>query len=133
MKFYASRDLRWIVNYPKLHYSNGCDKNSQEKTNGWFKPTVRIFKNARNKLIDDGKVVNNIAPSYFLECLLYNVPNSKYGANWQTTFSSILNWLKDADFDNLKTQSEQELLFGSTPEQWNITNAKKLVEKILEL
>ncbi len=38
---------RSIVNYPKEHYNNGVNKNSDEKTGGLFKPIVRLFKNVR--------------------------------------------------------------------------------------
>jgi hypothetical protein len=133
IQFWASRDKRWIINYPKQHYKNGCDKNSEEQTNGWYKPTVRIFKNARNRLIDNGLIAEKLAPSYFVECLLYNVPNSKFGTNWQTTFTNVLDWLSQHDFTNFSCQNEQQKLFGSTPEQWNVDDANKLIEGLSEL
>ncbi|MHC1550167.1 hypothetical protein ACYJL1_16845 (plasmid) [Phyllobacterium sp. K27] len=34
------------------------------------KPAVRIFKNIRNRIIDDGRLREGIAPSYFLEGML---------------------------------------------------------------
>jgi len=36
------------INYPKLHIRNGEDKNSDARTKGWYKSSVRMFKNARN-------------------------------------------------------------------------------------
>ena len=38
-----------IINYPKKHYVFGVDKN--ERTNNYYKPTIRIFKNIKKQLI----------------------------------------------------------------------------------
>lgn len=133
MSFFTQSEQRQIINYPKKHYENGCSKNSPNQTSGWFKATVRVLKNARSKLVDDGIIAESLAPSYFIECLTYNVPSTKFGGNWQSTYYNALNWLAKADFSNFVTQSEQTYLFGTSPEQWNITNAKILVEKLLAL
>ena len=57
------------VNYPKLHIKNGEEKNSPLQTNGRYKPSVRMFKNARNYMIDRRLLGDGVAPSYFVECL----------------------------------------------------------------
>lgn len=133
IQFYATGDGRWIVNYPKLHCANGADKNSQTRTNGLFKPTVRVFKKARTHLIDNGVISSDLAPSYFLECLIYNVPNDKFANDFQSTFTNIVNWLASADFSNFVCQNGQLLLFGNTPEQWSIINAKAIVARLADL
>ena len=66
-----------IVNYPKQHSENCTTKH--QATNGWFKPTVRILKNMRNAMIAQGYIKDGLAPSYFLEGMLYNVPNGQFG------------------------------------------------------
>src|SRR5207245_2874224 len=63
-----------IINFPKLHISNGQAKNSVSRTNGWYKPSIRMFKNVRNRLVEEG-VFESAAPSYFVECLIYNAPD----------------------------------------------------------
>lgn len=68
MTFYSLPDGRQIVNYPKPHYNNGVAKNGATVTNGWYKPTVRMFKNARTYLEDTRAISPALAPSYFLEC-----------------------------------------------------------------
>ena len=68
--FFANSDR--IVNYPKQHSANCTGKH--QRTNGWFKPTVRIFKNMRSRLVSTGAIPSGSAPSYFIEGLLYNVP-----------------------------------------------------------
>lgn len=87
MAFFSRNDGRRVVNYPKLHYQNGVDKNAS--TNGLYKPTVRLFKNARTYLVNHGIISDNIAPSYFLESMLYNVPNGQFGSSYQQTQYSV--------------------------------------------
>lgn len=131
--FLALRENRWINNYPKLHYDNGVNKNAHNRTKGRYKPTVRVFKNARTYLVDHDVIAKDLAPSYFLECLIYNVPDEKFGSSYQDTFCDVVNWLLNADFGDFMCQNEQLRLVGSTPEQWSIGNAKRLIQKLIEL
>ena len=131
MLFFTQSEKWQIINYPKQHYTNGCKKSDQ--TSGLFKATVRMLKNARLKLVENRMIAEGFAPSYFIECLTYNVPNNKFGSSWQSTYYNVLNWLAQADFSSFVCQSEQTYLFGNSPEQWNITDAKTLVTKLLSL
>ena len=65
-----------IANYPKQHSANLTSKH--QKTNKWLKPVVRVLKNLRGKLVDDGCIHAGVAPSYYLEGFLYNVPDEKF-------------------------------------------------------
>ncbi len=67
-----------VVNFPKLHLVNGQGKNTN--CSSQYKPNIRVFKNARNKAQP-----NNPYPSYFLECLFYNVPSSKFSYSHTAT------------------------------------------------
>jgi hypothetical protein len=125
MKFYISNESRWVINYPKIHYDNGVRKNSG--TNGWYKPSVRVFKNIRSYLVNKGRLPSHLVPSYFLECLLYNVSNYNFGTSYQATFCNLLNWLIDADFSRFVCQNEQLSLFGNSPEQWTEDHARRLL------
>jgi hypothetical protein len=69
-------DNTLIPNYPKQQSQYLTKKH--QNTNNRVKPLVRIFKNMRNNLVADGKIGQKIAPSYFIEGLLYNVPNDKF-------------------------------------------------------
>jgi len=133
MRFYVSSERRWVVNYPKIHYHNGVTKNSKGGTNGCYKPTVRLFKNARTYLLDKGDIPPGAAPSYFLECLLYNVPGRKFGPDFQTTFYEVINWLLKADFSQFVCQNEQDFLFGNFPEQWSKDKARRFLQAMLDL
>jgi len=127
MTFYVPSELRWVINYPKVHHDNGVDKNAQRSTTGWYKPTVRMFKNARNHS-DAGA-----APSYFIECLLYNVPNAEFGTSFWDTFCDVVNWLEAADLNKFVCQNRQQWLFGATPEQWSIPDARLFVQAMMAL
>ena len=131
MAFWVRSEGRWVINYPKIHYENGVKKN--DKTNKRYKPTVRMFKNARTYLVDRGVIPADLAPSYFLECLLYNVPDDKFGPNLQSTFREVIVWLREADFSRFFCQNEQLLLFGSSPEQWSEDSADRFLEAMVTL
>lgn len=131
MTFCALQDQRWIVNYPKLHYDNGAEKS--RRTNDRFKRTVRMFKNARNHLVSNRLINSDRAPSYFLECLVYNAPDSTFKASFQDTYSDIVNWMAQTNFSQLKCQNGQQLLFGSLSEQWSEHDAKALVSGLVNL
>src|SRR5438094_58650 len=91
--FYTLKEQRQVINYPKLHYENGVKKNSDTQTNGWFKPTVRVFKNARSYLIDQHIIDGKVAPSYFVESYIYNAPAGLFGSSHGQTFAKVLNWV----------------------------------------
>jgi len=131
MTFWVPFERRWVINYPKLHYANGVKKN--QDTNERYKPTVRMFKNARTYLIERKVIPVDLAPSYFLECLLYNVPKDKFSSNLQSTFCNVITWLWKADFSQFVCQNEQLPLFGNTPEQWAEDKARRFLEAMINL
>jgi len=67
-------DGRWIVNYPAQQLSKGRWKNFA--TLGQYKKLVRILKRIENDLAEDGAIAG--LASYFIECLVYNVPSSEF-------------------------------------------------------
>jgi hypothetical protein len=113
-----------IINYPKPHIQNGENKNSEVRTHWRYKQTVRMFKNARAYLINNHQLADDVAPSYFVECLLYNVPDNLFVADRQETFSNVWNhlWYK-IDPATAKCQNEQVVLFGNSPQQWTVDKA----------
>ncbi len=129
-----------IINYPKLHLENGSDKN--QKTYSKFKPVVRIFKNMRNKAIELGYLPSKeIAPSYFIQCLLYNVTDDVFFGNFKETVPKILNWLSDALYDyddytierNFISQNEIVPLFGQGNDKWNIHHARIFLNALIKM
>lgn len=84
-----------IVNYPKQHLENCTTKHQQ--TNQLFKRNVRVFKNMRNEMVDDGLIDKGLAPSYFLEGLLSNVPNQLFQMPYRTAVSNAIQFIINAD------------------------------------
>lgn len=89
-----------IVNFPKQHSDNCTLKH--RATGQWFKPTVRIFKNMRNYLVDSNMLGDGMAPSYFIEGMLWNVPAEKFGKSYEDTFVATFNYLVNADRSTFK-------------------------------
>ena len=129
--FWAPRDKRWIVNFPKEHYKNGAAKST--RTWDRYKRTVRMFKNARNHLESSGRINSDLAPSYFVECLLYNAPDLAFQSRFQETYCSIVNWMVQNSLDGLICQNGQQLLFGPSPEQWSVSDAKAFASQLASL
>src|SRR5262249_54647902 len=73
---FLTTDETLIENYPKFHSTTLTAKH--QVTNQWLKPTIRVFKNIRNRLIDNKKLQSGVAPSYYLEGLLWNTPNESF-------------------------------------------------------
>ncbi len=121
-----------IVNYPKLHSANCTLKH--QGTNSWFKPMVRVLKNMRSKLVDDGVISAGVAPSYFLEGLLYNVPNDKFGSSYGDTFVAAMNWIVGAERDKLICPHGQHwLVRDSAAESWPTGNYSAFMSAVIKM
>jgi len=95
-----------IPNYPKLHAAHLTTKH--QSTANRLKPLVRVFKNMRSRMIDDGLIGRGTAPSYYLEGLLYNVPDGLFARRLEDSVVNVLNWyLRDAVRDDLLCANEQ--------------------------
>lgn len=129
--FYLPAQARWLVNYPESHLNNGVAKDW--RTGGRYKETVRIFKNACAHLYNRGHIDARIAPSYFLECMLYNVPDSRFAERRQQTYLNVLSAIVNGDRDRFQCQDEQRPLFGETPEQWSERSALRLTGILIDL
>lgn len=81
-----------IVNYPKQHLDNCTAKHGA--TSLRFKPSVRVLKNMRNTMVDQGYIKDGLAPSYFLEGMLSNIPEKAFVTSRQQTFENYMRWLQ---------------------------------------
>lgn len=129
--FFTSSGQR-IVNYPEQHSANCTAKH--QATNGWFKPMVRIFKNMRRELVSDGMIDSKCAPSYFIEGLLYNVPNDKFGTSYANTFVAALNWLLAANRAEWICANRQDFLVrDSSATCWPCADCDLLLNSLVKL
>ena len=119
-----------IINYPKQHKANATTKH--QATNGWFKPCVRILKNMRNAMVDGGYLAAGVAPSYFLEGMLYNVPNDQFRGSYVDTIARAINWLVACDRDKLVCANEQYMLLHPTsPVTWRAEQLQTYLDAVV--
>jgi hypothetical protein len=117
--FYAGG--RRIENFPKQHSVNCTRKH--KATNGNYKRIVRVFKNMRNAMIDEGVLAEGVAPSYFLEGMLYNVPNEKFKGTYSNMWVECFNWTVMADRTELTCANGLHwLVRDGTPTSWSVAN-----------
>ena len=127
---YLPAESRWAINYPHLHRRNGVVK--EKSTNWWFRRTVRMFKNARAQLIEEGRLGPNSARSYQIDCLLYNVPNRLLAGSYRSAYSSALYWLRDSDLSRFASQDKQVLVFDCGPDSWNEYDARTFIDTLIK-
>jgi hypothetical protein len=121
-----------IANYPKQHSANLTTKH--QNTNKWFKPMARVLKNIRGRLVDEEMIKKGVAPSYYLEGLLYNVPADKFGNSYSDCFTNAINWIQETDKSKFVCANEQYLLLhDSSPVTWRAGNCDEFLEAAIEL
>lgn len=122
-----------IVNYPKQHSANMTTKHQASYTR--LKPLVRVFKNMRGYMDDHGLIRDGIAPSYYVEGLLYNAPSLKFTPSLQQCVCNVLNWYRDeAAKAKLVCANEQYyLLRDGSPVCWNQADCDTFVDTAVKL
>lgn len=123
--FYLPDEKRWVVSYPQQHHQRGLNK--EQATNNRFKRAIRMFKAARNRAVDDGVIGRRVAPSYFIECLLFNVPDELFAGRLAPTYIGILDWLETANFENFQCQNGLVPLFENRKEHWTLAKSRAFV------
>ncbi|HRI81824.1 MAG TPA: nucleotidyltransferase [Opitutaceae bacterium] len=122
-----------IANYPKQHSENCTAKH--QATNGNFKPMVRIFKNLRGALIEEGLIGEGTAPSYFIEGLLYNVPDALFTGSYEEMLYNCLDWLHKQPAvirDKWLCVNEQYFLLRDDPVCWSPTHCVQFIDAAIK-
>ena len=96
---------------------------------------VRILKNMRGKLVDDGAIAASVAPSYFVEGLMYNVPTDKFGGSYGASFVNSMKWIQEnADKTKLICANRQHwLLRANAKTSWNPTDAETFLTAVIQM
>ena len=131
LALYVPDERRWIVSHPQRSHQRGARK--ERATGNRFKRTVRMFKAARNHLVSNGRIDASVAPSYFIECLLYNVPDRLFSQQLGSTYVEVLQWLGSAQTRGFVTQSGSIELFGPRPEQWSVDELRRFTAEFQRL
>ena len=119
------------MSYPQQHHQQGLSK--EEATDRRFKRTVRMFKAARNRLVETKTLTKDDAPSYFIECLLYDVPDGVFGPKLAPTYTGILDWRRKVKQKGFRCQNGKAPLFGPEPEQWSQNQARAFVKALQDM
>jgi hypothetical protein len=120
-----------VINYPKLHSDNCTAKH--QATSQKFKPLVRIVKNMRSWMVDQAMIGGGTAPSYYIEGLLWNVPNGQFGGSYGDTFCRCIRWLWQTDRSQLWCANQQYLLLGASNVQWATADCNAFLGALVNL
>lgn len=96
---FVTREGLTIVNYPKQHSANLTARH--QESGSWLKPTIRIMKNMRNRMAEDKVIERKLAPSYFIEGMMHNVPLAAFQGSFQYAIATSLDWLWNAPYPTL--------------------------------
>lgn len=96
--------------------------------NGQYKVTIRFIKKIKSLLVDKQIIDEQLASSYFIENLLYNVPNNYFESSCIKTFDNVLSYLAKSDLNAFKCQHEQWKLFGNNSTQWDLRKAEIFIQ-----
>jgi hypothetical protein len=119
-----------IHNWPEQQYDRGVAKN--DATGRRYKRMVRALKRLENELVKSGLIEE--LPSFFIECLVYNVPNdcfshSTYVSDMRDVLRIIFNsTLKKEDCKEWVEVNERKYLFHSS-QPWTYQQAHDLADK----
>jgi len=83
-----------VNNFPQHQLDNGTSKNVT--TSRRYKRMARALKKLQTKMLNEG-VIKQELPSYLIECLVYNVPNDKFGAG---TYTADMRWVLATIFNS---------------------------------
>jgi len=131
---FYSKQGKLYVNFPDQHYENLTSKNGN--TGGKLKGCVRIFKRIRNAMVEEGTWRKERSPSYYLECLLWNVPTHIFSDSYEIVVPDVLKYLytdlkeirDGGDLRSYKQANDIYVLFHS--EFWNVGDAIDFVSQV---
>lgn len=125
-----TKDGNHIVNWSHQQLINGREKN--KRTSHRYKFAVRALKAIENDLVQLSEIKD--LPSYFMECLIYNVPDSVLTAgSLDTAFKGALTHLRQqfsfwwGNPDALVEPNEIKKLFQSG-QKWKTDDARRLLD-----
>lgn len=131
-------DNTWVVNFPQQQYDNGVYKNDALRTGRRYKKIVRILKRVENDLVAAGTI--EALPSYFMECLVYRAPNTRFNQGGVTPLTDDLTnvvahiWSETKEGGSAKDWKEPnniKPLFGPG-QKWSMADAHNLALQTFE-
>jgi hypothetical protein len=127
---FFSGDGTRIDNFPEQHSDNCTAKH--QSTGQRFKQMVRIFKNVRNRMVDEKVIKEGLAPSYFIEGMLWNVPDANFVGSYESSFMNCLNWVRSTDRTKLACANDLHwLIRDNAPVCWNTSDFEAYTSALL--
>ena len=117
-----------IINFPKEHIRHGKDKNKRCLQH--YKKTVRQIKRLRNRAVQERILRREVAPGYLLECMTFNVPDSRFIANDSSRLKDVLLWLKFADKLDFDSCDRIHKLFKDDPGDFSVDIAQEIADAL---
>lgn len=125
---YESITDKYVLSFPALHSFN-LDK-KDKNTNGAFKKMVRSFRRFTNYLINKEILPIGIAPGYFIDCLLSNVPDNLFKGTLDEMWVKVLNFLKLSNLNPFLCVHKQFKMFNNTYDGWTIPDATMVIDAL---
>ncbi|WP_260639419.1 nucleotidyltransferase family protein [Streptomyces angustmyceticus] len=125
------RNGQRIINWPERQLANGRTKNTD--TNLRYKFVVRVLKNVENDLAAEGVI--KALPSYFSECLIYNVPNPVFLAGdfddaVRASLEEVYQQLTGTWFGSQRMMEPNGIKkVFSEDQKWTEKDARELIER----
>ena len=118
------------INYPRLHAAALTQKHQQ--TSNRFKPLIRVLKNIKTKMVENGYIDEKTAASYYIEGWLYNAPNDLFSYDLRDRFEKVCNWLLRHDPAEFVMPHGQFSLIGTQNNQWASNNLELFSERLID-
>jgi len=122
-----------IANFPKYHSDNLTSRH--KASNLKLKPMVRVLKNMRGRCVAEGILKDGVAPSYYIEGLLYNVPPEKFVTSYQSSFVNAFTWIQEEAIkkDLVCANEQYYLLRDGFHTCWPTANGEEFISSVIEL
>lgn len=124
ISIYSFGDLNERINYPRIHYRNGVEKN--KITNQNYKHLVRLFKNWS---VNHFGLENDVVSSHKIEALVYGTENRHFLNDHASSFilvaDSILNRLNSYPTSILSVCGQENILSN-----WDIGARNKFIQSL---
>lgn len=131
---FFTRSGERVVNFPKQHFDNLAEKD--QRNDNKVKGCIRILKRIRNELEDAGKWDRKRSPSFYLESLVWNVPDENFNGGYDSVVQNVLAHLWNdlrakRGTDQLRTYLQANRIFVLFHSKfWNVDDALAFIDVI---
>jgi hypothetical protein len=131
---FLTAERKRIINFPKQHFENLGEKD--QRKDGKVKGCVRIIKRLRNETEEAGRWDRKRSPSFYLESLVWNAPDSKFSGGYPAVLQNVLAYLwndlreKKAKNDLTSYTQANKIFYLFHPEFWNVDDALAFIDQI---